>query len=139
MVGPRGHRVSDKAYEEDQLMPGFGLAPIKTQGSSVTYDSTSQGVTSRYTHVAYGLGFIVTREAIADNQYKSKALRGTKGPGLLLPSDEGERRRQRLQPGVQLLLHRRRWLGPVRLHPLDDYRQPVERAQRVGRPVGSLA
>jgi hypothetical protein len=70
--------TSDKAYEEDQLMPGFGLAPIKTQGQSTTYDSTSQGYTSRYTHVAYGLGFIVTREAIADNQYKSKALRGTK-------------------------------------------------------------
>jgi hypothetical protein len=34
---------SDKNYEEDQLMPGFGLAPIKTQGSSVSYDSTSQG------------------------------------------------------------------------------------------------
>src|SRR3954471_12841888 len=73
---------SEKAYEEDQLMPGFGLAPIKTQGQSVTYDSTSQGYTSRYTHVAYGLGFIVTREAIADNLYKSKALRGTKDLGF---------------------------------------------------------
>lgn len=69
---------SDKAYEEDQLMPGFGLAPIKNQGSATAYDSTSQGYTSRYTHVAFGLGFVVTREAIADNQYKSKALRGTK-------------------------------------------------------------
>lgn len=70
--------TSDKAYEEDQLMPGFGLAPIKTQGAATAYDTTSQGITSRYTHVAYGLGFVVTREAIADNQYKSKALRGTK-------------------------------------------------------------
>lgn len=69
---------SEKNYEEDQLMPGFGLAPIKTEGQSVTYDSTSQGYTSRYTHLAYGLGFIVTREAIKDNLYKSKALRGTK-------------------------------------------------------------
>jgi hypothetical protein len=69
---------SDKAYEEDQLMPGFGLAPTKTEGQPTTYDSTSQGYTSRYTHVAYGLGFIVTREAIGDNQYKSKALRGTR-------------------------------------------------------------
>lgn len=69
---------SDKNYEEDQLMPGFGLAPIKDQGQATAYDSTSQGYTSRYTHVAYGLGFIVTREAIEDNQYKSKALRGTR-------------------------------------------------------------
>lgn len=69
---------SDKAYEEDQLMPGFGLAPIKTQGAATSYDVTSQGYTSRYTHIAYGLGYVVTREAIADNQYKSKALRGTR-------------------------------------------------------------
>lgn len=69
---------SEKAYEEDQLMPGFGLAPIKDQGAPTVYDSTSQGLTSRYTHVAYSLGFIVTREAIKDNLYKSKALRGTK-------------------------------------------------------------
>lgn len=70
--------TSEKAYEEDQLMPGFGLAPIKTEGASVAYDSTSQGVTSRYTHLAYALGFVVTQEAIRDNQYKSKALKGTK-------------------------------------------------------------
>lgn len=69
---------STKGYEEDQLMPGFGLAPIKTEGASVAYDSTSQGYTSRYTHVAYGLGFIVTREAIDDNQYERKAIGSTK-------------------------------------------------------------
>jgi hypothetical protein len=66
---------SDKAYEEDQLMPGLGLAPIKTEGAATQYDSTAQGLTSRYTHVAYSLGFILTREALADNQYKSKALK----------------------------------------------------------------
>lgn len=69
---------SEKNYEEDQLLPGFGLAPIKTEGAPVTYDTLSQGLTSRYTHVAYAKGFIVTREAIADNQYKSKSLSGTK-------------------------------------------------------------
>lgn len=69
---------SDKAYEEEVLMPGFGLAPIKGEGASVQYDSTAQSYTSRYTHVAYGLGFIVTREAIDDNQYEKKALGSTK-------------------------------------------------------------
>ena len=69
---------SDKAYEEDQLVRGLGLAPIKTEGASTVYDSTAQGITTRYTHVAYSLGFIVTREAIADNQYKSKALKATR-------------------------------------------------------------
>lgn len=66
---------SDKAYEEDQLIPGLGLAPIKTQGGAVSYDSLSQGYTTRYTHVSYALGFILTHEVIQDNQYKSKALK----------------------------------------------------------------
>lgn len=70
--------TSEKNYEEDQLIPGFGLAPIKPQGQSITYDTLSQGLTTRYTHVAYAKGFVVTREAIADNQYKSKSLAGTK-------------------------------------------------------------
>ena len=70
--------TSTKAYEEDVLMPGFGLAPIKTEGAAIQYDSTSQGYTSRYTNVSYGLGFIVTREAIDDNQYEKKALGSAK-------------------------------------------------------------
>lgn len=69
---------SDKAYEEEVLVPGFGLAPVKAEGASVQYDSTAQGYTSRYTHTAYGLGFIVTREAINDNQYEKRALGSTK-------------------------------------------------------------
>jgi len=66
---------SDKAYEEDQLIPGLGLAPIKTEGGATSYDTLAQGITTRYTHVAYSLGFIVTHEAMKDNQYKSKALK----------------------------------------------------------------
>lgn len=34
---------SDKAYEEDQLLPGLGYAPVKTQGQSVTYDTRRKG------------------------------------------------------------------------------------------------
>lgn len=70
--------TSEKAYEEEVLVPGFGLAPVKAEGASVQYDSTSQGYVSRYTHIAYGLGFIVTREAIDDNQYEKKALGSTR-------------------------------------------------------------
>lgn len=69
---------SSKDYEEDQLMPGLGLAPVKAEGAAVTYDTLSQGITSRYTHVAYALGFVITREALADNQYKGKALKAMK-------------------------------------------------------------
>jgi len=70
--------TSDKAYEEDQLVYGLGLAPVKTQGAATVYDSMAQGITSRYTHVAYSLGFVVTREAIKDNQYEKAAINGTK-------------------------------------------------------------
>lgn len=61
---------SDMAYEEDQMLTGFGLAPVKPQGTAVSYDTMSQGPTSRYTHIAYALGFIITHEALVDNQYE---------------------------------------------------------------------
>jgi hypothetical protein len=69
---------SDKQYEEDQLMPGLGLLSVKTEGSATTYQNTSQGLTTRYTHTAYSSGFMITFEAIRDNQYKSKALKGAR-------------------------------------------------------------
>jgi hypothetical protein len=69
--------TSDKAYEEDQEMTGFGLAPIKTQGASTAYDTAGQGVTTRYTHVTYSLGFIITHEAVMDNQYEKIGFQRT--------------------------------------------------------------
>ena len=68
---------SDMTYEEDQEMTGFGLASIKPQGQPTVYDTMQQGVTTRYTHVAYGLGFIITREAIDDNQYEKVGMART--------------------------------------------------------------
>jgi hypothetical protein len=61
---------SDMNYEEDQGMTGFGLAPIKPQGTPTVYDSMQQSYTSRYTHIAYSLGFIITHEALTDNLYE---------------------------------------------------------------------
>lgn len=68
---------SDMAYEEDQEMTGFGLAPVKTQGASVVYDTQGQGITTRYTHIAYALGFIITHEALKDNQYEKIGMQRT--------------------------------------------------------------
>jgi hypothetical protein len=62
--------TSDKAYEEDVEMTGFGLAPVKSEGGSISYDSHTQGPTTRYTNVVYGLGYIVTEEEIEDNKYE---------------------------------------------------------------------
>jgi len=66
---------SDQAYEEDVEATGFGLAPVKSEGSSTLYDSETQGVTKRYTHVAYGLGYIVTYEEMRDNLYERLSRR----------------------------------------------------------------
>jgi len=60
---------SRKAFEEDVMVSSFGMAPVKPEGSAIQYDSEQQGFISRYTHVAYALGFIVTREAFEDDQY----------------------------------------------------------------------
>lgn len=68
---------SDMTYEEDQEVTGFGLAPVKQQGAATTYDTMAQGTTTRYTHIAYGLGFIITREAIDDNQYEKVGMQRT--------------------------------------------------------------
>lgn len=64
---------SNKSYEERVEETGFGLAPVKAEGGSISYDSDAQGYTSRLTNVTYGLGAKVTQEAIEDNQYESVA------------------------------------------------------------------
>ena len=62
--------TSEQNYEEDVQITGFGLAPKKFEGQGVSYDSEVQGFVSRYTHIAYGLGYIVTREELDDNLYE---------------------------------------------------------------------
>lgn len=72
--------TSDRAYEEDLSLSSFGLAGVKNEGAPIMYDTERQGFTSRYNHVVYALGFIVTREIFEDDQYgkvgaqKAKAL-----------------------------------------------------------------
>lgn len=61
--------TSRKAFEEDMSLSGFGLASVKTEGGSVSYDTAQQGFLTRYTHVTYGLGFVITREMVEDDLY----------------------------------------------------------------------
>jgi hypothetical protein len=63
-------QTSDKAYEEEVEITGFGLAPVKPQGSQIFYDIEAQGQVSRFTHVAYALGYIVTYEELRDDLYE---------------------------------------------------------------------
>ncbi len=62
-------RNSDKAIEKVVELTGLGLASVKPEGGSITYDKPGQGPETQFVHVTYGLGYIVTREAIEDNQY----------------------------------------------------------------------
>ena len=62
--------TSDKAYEEEVEITGFGLAPVKAQGAQIFYDTEVQGPVSRFTHVAYALGYIVTFEELRDDLYE---------------------------------------------------------------------
>ena len=68
-------RSSNKSYEELVQQTGFGLAPVKPEGSSTQYDSHSQGYTARGINVAYSLGYIVTREELKDNLYREVSMR----------------------------------------------------------------
>lgn len=70
---------SDKAWEEELQITPFGLAPIKTEGGPTTYDSEVQGPISRYIHIPYSLGFIVTYEEMINNLYKEVATRRAEG------------------------------------------------------------
>lgn len=63
--------TSSQNYEEDVQLTGFGLVPIKSEGSGVNYDNEIQGFTTRYTHIAYAMGYIVTKEELDDNLYET--------------------------------------------------------------------
>ena len=68
---------SEKSYEEDVEVTGFQLVPAKVQGQAITFDSESQGETTRYTHTAYAMGYIVTYEERKDNLYEVVSRRRT--------------------------------------------------------------
>lgn len=67
--------TSNKAFEVDQQFEGFGLAPVKNEGAGVAYDSQQSGFSPKYTNLTYAKGFIVTKEAMADNLYNLFAKR----------------------------------------------------------------
>lgn len=61
--------TSRRAWEEDVGYSGFGLAQVKGEGASISYDTARQGFVNRYTHVVYALGFIITKEMVDDDLY----------------------------------------------------------------------
>lgn len=70
--------TSDRSFEEEVKLSGFGSAPVKTEGAALAYDTAQEAYTSRYTHETIAMGFAITEEAIEDNQYDSLSARYTK-------------------------------------------------------------
>ena len=70
--------TSDRAFEEEVMLSGFGNASVKSEGSAVTFDNAQETYTSRYQHETVALAFAITEEAIEDNLYDRLASRYTK-------------------------------------------------------------
>jgi phage major head subunit gpT-like protein len=70
--------TSERSFEEEQKLSGFGAAPVKAEGAGIQYDSAQESYTSRYTHETIAMGFAITEEAMEDNLYASLSARYTK-------------------------------------------------------------
>ena len=69
---------SDRAFEEDVMLGGFSTAPVKSEGSAISFDDAKETYTARYTHETIALAFSITEEAVEDNLYDRLASRYTK-------------------------------------------------------------
>ena len=70
--------TSDRAFEEEVMLTGFGSAAVKQEGAGVVFDNATEAYTSRYTHETIALAFAITEEAIEDNLYDRLASRYTR-------------------------------------------------------------
>ncbi len=69
---------SNRSFEEEVKLSGFGAAPVKSEGSNLAYDTAGEVYTARYTHETIAMGFAITEEAIEDNLYDALSARYTK-------------------------------------------------------------
>ena len=70
--------TSDRSFEEETKLSGFGAAPVKSEGAAIAYDNAQEAWSTRYTHETIALGFSITEEAVEDNLYDSLSARYTK-------------------------------------------------------------
>lgn len=70
--------TSERSFEEETKLSGFGAAPVKNEGSAISYDSAQESFTARYNHETIAMGFQITEEAMEDNLYDSLSGRYTK-------------------------------------------------------------
>ena len=70
--------ASDRSFEEEVKLSGFAAAPVKPEGSGISYDAAQESFTARYNHETIAMGFSITEEAMEDNLYDSLSARYTK-------------------------------------------------------------
>jgi hypothetical protein len=70
--------TSERSFEEETKLSGFSAAPVKNEGSAISYDNAQEAWTARYTHETIAMGFSLTEEAMEDNLYDSLSTRYTK-------------------------------------------------------------
>ena len=69
---------SERSFEEETKLAGFGAAPVKNEGQAIAYDNAQEAWTARYNHETIAMGFSITEEAMEDNLYDSLSARYTK-------------------------------------------------------------
>jgi len=69
---------SERSFEEEVKLSGFSAAPVKPEGSAISYDNAQESFTARYNHETVAMGFSITEEAMEDNLYDSLSARYTK-------------------------------------------------------------
>ena len=69
---------SERSFEEELKLSGFGAAPVKDEGSAINYDTAQESFVARYTHETIAMGYSITEEAMEDNLYVSLSGRYTK-------------------------------------------------------------
>ena len=70
--------TSERSFEEEVKLSGFSAAPVKNEGSAISYDNAQEAWSTRYNHETIALGFSITEEAVEDNLYDSLSARYTK-------------------------------------------------------------
>jgi hypothetical protein len=70
--------TSERSFEEETKLSGFGAAPVKKEGEAIAYDNAQEAWTARFNHETVAMGFSITEEAMEDNLYDSLSSRYTK-------------------------------------------------------------
>ena len=95
---------SDRAFEEEVLFTGFGTAPVKGEGESVSFDDAQESYTARYDNETIALAFAVTEEAMEDNLYDTFAKLRAKGLARAMANTKQVKAAKVFNNGFNLLL-----------------------------------